>query len=77
MSPPRPLRWRRAAAIRAKEWAQIWLDPSTFGLVVLMPLILMFLFGSAVTLDVQATRTGLIDLDRSSAAYEIDACTKG
>ena len=58
-----PLFWRRAAAIRAKEWAQVWLDPSTFGLVVLMPLILMFLFGSAVTLDVRATRTGLIDLD--------------
>ena len=55
-----PLFWRRAAAIRAKEWAQVWLDPSTFGLVVLMPLILMFLFGSADTLDVRATRTGLI-----------------
>lgn len=73
MSPPRPLRWRRAAAIRAKEWAQIWLDPSTFGLVVLMPLILMFLFGSAVTLDVQATRTGLINLDRSSASRDLAA----
>lgn len=68
-----PLFWRRAAAIRAKEWAQIWLDPSTFGLVVLMPLILMFLFGSAVTLDVHGTRTGLIDLDRSSASRDLAA----
>lgn len=66
-----PLLWRRAAAIRAKEWAQIWLDPSTFGLVVLMPLILMFLFGSAVTLDVHATRIGLIDLDRTSASRDL------
>lgn len=66
-----PLSWRRAAAIRAKEWSQIWLDPSTFGLVVLMPLILMFLFGSAVTLDVRATRTAVIDLDRSSASRDL------
>lgn len=62
---------RRRAAIRAKEWAQIWLDPSTFGLVVLMPLILMLLFGSAVTLDVQGTRTGLIDLDHTAASREL------
>lgn len=73
MSKPDPLFWRRAAAIRAKEWAQIWLDPSTFGLVVLMPLILMFLFGSAVTLDVHSTRTGLIDLDRTSASRDLAA----
>jgi ABC-2 type transport system permease protein len=66
-----PLFWRRAAAIRAKEWAQIWLDPSTFGLVVLMPLILMFLFGSAVTLDVKGTRIGVIDLDQTRASREL------
>lgn len=66
-----PLFWRRAAAIRAKEWSQIWLDPSTFGLVILMPLILMLLFGSAVTLDVKATRTAVIDLDRSSASRDL------
>jgi ABC-2 type transport system permease protein len=68
-----PLVWRRAAAIRAKEWAQVWLDPSTFGLVVLMPLILMFLFGSAVTLDVHETRTGLVDLDHSEASVDLAA----
>lgn len=73
MSARDPLFWRRAAAIRAKEWTQIWLDPSTFGLVVLMPLILMFLFGSAVTLDVHGTRTGLIDLDRTSASRDLAA----
>lgn len=71
MSARDPLFWRRAAAIRAKEWAQIWLDPSTFGLVVLMPLILMFLFGSAVTLDVKGTRIGLVDLDHTRASREL------
>ncbi len=68
-----PLALRRAAAIRAKEWAQVWKDPSTFGLVVLMPLILMFLFGSAVSLDVHATRTGIVDQDHTRFSRELVA----
>jgi ABC-2 type transport system permease protein len=63
----------RAAAIRAKEWAQIARDPSTLMLVVVMPLILMFLFGSAVSLDSHGTRTGLVDLDRSAASQDFSA----
>ncbi len=73
MSARDPLAARRARAIRAKEWAQVWLDPSTFGLVVLMPLILMFLFGSAVTLDVHGTRTGVLDMDHTRASRELVA----
>lgn len=68
-----PLARRRALAIRTKEWAQVWLDPSTFGLVVLMPLILMFLFGSAVTLDVHGTRTGIVDRDHTRSSRELVA----
>lgn len=68
MSKPASSARRRGAAIRAKEWAQIWIDPSTFGLVILMPLILMFLFGNAVSLDIQNTRTGLVDLDHTQAS---------
>ncbi len=63
----------RAGAIRTKEWAQIWRDPSTFGLVVLMPLILMFLFGNAVSLDSHGTRAGIVDLDRSAASRDLVA----
>ncbi len=65
--------FRRGRAIRIKEWAQIWLDPSTIGLVVLLPLILMFFFGSAMSLDTYATRTGIVDLDRSAASREVVA----
>lgn len=68
MSRHDPFAARRAAAIRAKEWAQVWRDPSTFGLVVLMPLILMVLFGNAVSLDVQGTRLGVVDQDHSVAS---------
>lgn len=69
--------WRRtlrlSAAIRAKEWAQVWRDPSTFGLVVLLPLLLIFLFGNAVSLDTRGTPTGLVDHDRSQASRQLAA----
>lgn len=71
MSARDPHARRRAGAIRAKEWAQVWLDPSTFGLVVLMPLILMILFGNAVSLDVKASRLGVIDRDHTAASREL------
>ncbi|HUQ13418.1 MAG TPA: ABC transporter permease [Novosphingobium sp.] len=62
-----------AWAILIKEWAQIWRDPSTIGLVVVLPLLLMFLFGSAVSLDTTGTRTGLVDHDRSAASRDLAA----
>ena len=62
-----------ALAVMAKEWAQIWRDPSTFGLVLVLPLLLMFLFGSAVSLDTRATRTGIVDLDRTAASRDLVA----
>ena len=69
--------WRRtlrlSAAIRAKEWAQVWRDPSTFGLVVVLPLLLIFLFGNAVSLDTRATPTGLVDHDRTAASRQLAA----
>ncbi len=66
-----PFARRRSQAIRAKEWAQVWLDPSTFGLVVVMPLILMILFGNAVSLDVHGSRMGIVDRDHSAASREL------
>ena len=61
------------AAVMAKEWAQIWRDPSTIGLILVLPLLLMFLFGSAVSLDTTATRTGIVDRDHSAASRDLVA----
>lgn len=69
----RALGRRRAAAVVAKEWAQVWRDPSSIGLVVVLPLVLMFLFGSAVSLDTFATRAGLVDHDRTAASRDLAA----
>ncbi len=67
---------RRAAAIRTKEWAQVWHDPSTLGLVVFLPLLLIFLFGSALSLDTDQTRTGLVDRDGTITSRDLSAALK-
>ncbi len=73
MSSRAPSLSRMAVAIQIKEWSQVWRDPSTFGLVVVMPLLLMFLFGSAMSLDTQGTKAGIVDLDRSGASRDLVA----
>ncbi|MBL7396103.1 hypothetical protein INQ29_25050, partial [Escherichia coli] len=42
---------RRLAALVRKEGAQILRDPSTFLIAFVLPMILLFLFGYAVSLD--------------------------
>lgn len=64
-------RFPRAAALRAKEWAQVWRDPSTFGIVIVLPLILMFLFGNALSLDTSGTRAAIIDLDHTASSRDL------
>ncbi|WP_336986357.1 ABC transporter permease [Altererythrobacter aquiaggeris] len=61
----------RGAAIRSKEWAQIWRDPASLGLVIVLPLILIFLFGSAISLDTVGTATGLVDRDRTATSRDL------
>jgi len=68
MKNPLSTRFPMGAALRSKEWAQIRRDPSTFGLVVILPLMLMFLFGNALSLDTAGTRAAIVDLDRTAAS---------
>ena len=50
---------RRVAALVRKEGAQILRDPSTFLIAFVLPMILLFLFGYAVSLDSSRTRMGV------------------
>jgi len=53
----------RAWAIARKEFLHIYRDPRSLGLVILMPAILMLLFGYAVTLDVKKVRMTVLNYD--------------
>lgn len=60
--------FRRLLAMMVKEFAQIGRDPSTFLIAAAMPLLLLFLFGYAVSLDTSGTRVALVLQDDSTAA---------
>ncbi len=62
---------RRLLALMTKEYAQIKRDPSTFLIAFAMPLLLLFLFGYAVSLDPRATKVGLVLQDESAPAARL------
>jgi ABC-2 type transport system permease protein len=59
----------RAWAIARKEFIHIYRDPRSLALVLLMPAILMLLFGYAVTLDVKNVSMAVLDRDQSQESH--------
>lgn len=53
-------RARRMRALMVKEFFQIIRDPSTLLITVFLPLLLIFLYGSGVSLDLDHLRVGLV-----------------
>jgi len=61
----------RIKAIAWKELIQIKRDPLSLALAFLMPVILLFIFGYAITVDVDRLKTVVYDRDMSSLSREI------
>lgn len=64
---------RRLAALIRKEGAQIVRDPSAILIAFVLPLILLFMFGYAVSLDTSRTRIALVLEDDSDTATSLAA----
>ncbi len=64
-------RARRLFALMAKEGRQIVRDPSSILIAFVLPLILLFLFGYGVSLDVTDTRVGVVLETPSPSAREL------
>ena len=62
---------RRLRALMVKELAQIVRDPSTFLIALVLPLILLFMFGYAISLDASSTRVALVVEDSSGPALRL------
>ena len=62
---------RRLLALIVKEYAQIRRDPSTFLIAFAMPMLLLFLFGYAISLDPRETRIALVVQDESAPAARL------
>lgn len=63
----------RLKEILIKEFIQIFRDPRSRGIVFVMPLFQMIIFGYAVTTDVRHVATGIYDQDNSVASREVIA----
>ncbi len=61
-------RSRRLRALITKEFLQIIRDPSALLITVVLPLILMFLYGYGVSLDLDHLRIGVVMEDTSPDA---------
>jgi ABC-2 type transport system permease protein len=59
----------RVWAIAKKEFIHILRDPRSLALIILMPALLMLLFGYAVTLDVKNVSMAVLDHDQSQESY--------
>jgi drug efflux transport system permease protein len=64
---------RRLAGLVRKESLQIVRDPSTILIAFVLPVILLFLFAYAVSLDVRDVRIGLVLESDSAPAHELAA----
>ncbi|MFA5026584.1 MAG: ABC transporter permease, partial [Candidatus Methylomirabilota bacterium] len=65
------MRIARLIAVARKETIQIRRDPLSLGMAFLMPMLLLFLYGYALTLDVDNLRTIVYDQDRTQVSREV------
>ena len=61
----------RIKAVAKKELIQIWRDPLSLAMAFIMPVMLLFIFGYAITLDVNNLKTVVYDLDNSILSREL------
>ena len=62
---------RRIAAVIAKEVRELSRDPITIAISLLLPLVMLFLFGYAISLDIKNVGLGVLDRDRTPASREL------
>lgn len=66
-------RWRRAACLIGKESKQMLRDPSSIAIGIVLPIVLILLFGYGMSLDVSEVPVALVLEDSSPAARELAA----
>lgn len=67
------MKFLRIKAIAKKELIQIWRDPLSLAIALLMPVMQLFIYGYAITFDVNNITTIVYDQDRSSLSRELVA----
>ena len=60
----------RIATIMVKELRQVSRDPATLGMLLVVPLFLLLMFGFAISLDVKHIQMAVLDRDRTPSSRE-------
>lgn len=61
----------RVAAVVRKEFREMRRDPITIAIAAALPLVMLFLFGYAISLGVENVPTAVLDRDRSAASARL------
>lgn len=67
------IRWQRVRAMARKEWWHLLRDPGSLALILLMPTMLLFLFGYAIRLDITDAPIGILQERRDTDSTELAA----
>lgn len=62
---------RRLTAVIKKEFIHIFRDTRSLAMAFLMPVILLFIFGYGITLDIKSINMGVYDLDKTAESREL------
>jgi len=68
---------RRAWAVARKEFLHVLRDPRSLGMAIAIPMLMLVLFGYALTLDVDRVPMVVWDQSRSHASRELISCFDG
>ncbi len=71
------MNWRRTRAVARKEFLHILRDPQSLAAALATPLLMLLLFGYALTLDVDRIPTLIYDWDRSPQSRDLIAQFQG
>lgn len=64
--------WVRIFAVFVKELKQLSRDKMTFGMIVMIPLVQLILFGYAINTDARHIPVGLVDLSQTSESRAVE-----
>ena len=62
---------RRVFALVKKEFITIWKDPKSRGIIIALPLLQLFVFANAITMEVKNIDVAVIDRDNSVESREL------
>ena len=62
---------RRILAIARKELIHILRDPRSLAVAILMPLVMVLLYGSVIDMELRDLQVGVLDLDHSDRSRDL------